>query len=79
MKMNDLEKMIIYQVFPRWFGNKSASLVSNGSINENRVGKFSDFSTLALDKIKKLGATHIWYTGVIEHATQTDYSAYHIS
>lgn len=43
MKMNDLEKMIIYQVFPRWFGNKSASLVSNGSINENGVGKFSDF------------------------------------
>ncbi len=79
MKMNDLEKMIIYQVFPRWFGNKNASLVPNGSISENGVGKFSDFSTLALDKIKKLGATHIWYTGVIEHATQTDYSAYHIS
>lgn len=78
MKTNDLEKMVIYQVFPRWFGNKNASLVPNGSIKENGVGKFSDFSPLALKKIKELGATHIWYTGVIEHATQTDYSTWHI-
>ncbi|MEG1547086.1 MAG: alpha-amylase family glycosyl hydrolase, partial [Bacteroides sp.] len=27
-----------------------------------------------LDEIKKLGITHIWYTGIIEHATQTDYT-----
>ena len=76
--MNDLEKMVIYQVFPRWFGNKNASLVPNGTLKENGVGKFSDFSPLALDEIKKLGVTHVWYTGVIEHATLTDYSTYHI-
>ena len=25
-----------------------------------------------------MGATHIWYTGIIEHATQTDYRRYNI-
>ena len=29
-------------------------------------------------EIKRLGATHIWYTGIIEHATQTNYSRYGI-
>lgn len=70
--------MIIYQVFPRWFGNTNTKPVRNGSLEENGVGKFSDFTPLALSKIKELGTTHIWYTGVIEHATQTDYTAYHI-
>ncbi len=78
MESRKTEKMIIYQVFPRWFGNTNTKPVRNGSLEENGVGKFSDFTPLALSKIKKLGTTHIWYTGVIEHATQTDYTAYHI-
>ena len=73
-----MDKMIIYQVFPRWFGNLKSPLVKNGSVRENGEGKFSAFSPTALAKIKELGTTHIWYTGVIEHATQTDYSAYQI-
>ena len=73
-----MDKMVIYQVFPRWFGNLRSSLVKNGSKEENGVGKFSAFSSTALAKIKELGTTHIWYTGVIEHATQTDYTAYQI-
>lgn len=72
-------KMVIYQVFPRWFGNLRPSPVKNGTIAENGVGKFSAFTAVALGEIKKLGATHIWYTGVIEHATKTDYSPYGIS
>ena len=52
--------------------------MKNGSKDENGVGKFSAFSQVALAKIKELGTTHIWYTGVIEHATQTDYTAYQI-
>lgn len=72
------EKMVIYQVFPRWFGNLTSSPVENGSISENGVGKFSAFTADALSKIKELGTTHIWYTGVIEHATKTDYTAYGI-
>ena len=55
-----------------------SSLVKNGSKVENGVGKFSDFTPVALSKIKELGTTHIWYTGVIEHATNTDYTAYQI-
>ena len=38
----------------------------------------ADFTTKALEEIKALGATHIWYTGIIEHATQTDYRRYGI-
>lgn len=71
-------KMVIYQVFPRWFGNLSPSPVKNGTIAENGVGKLSAFTAAALAEIKKLGTTHIWYTGVIEHATKTDYSPYGI-
>lgn len=76
--MESSEKIIIYQVFPRWFGNRQTACVPNGSIRENGVGKFSDFTPEALRAIRQLGTTHIWYTGVIEHATQTDYSAYGI-
>lgn len=73
-----VQKMVIYQVFPRWFGNQTPSPVKNGSMSENGVGKFSAFTADALSKIKELGTTHIWYTGVIEHATKTDYTAYGI-
>lgn len=68
------EKIVIYQVLPRLFGNKNTQLTQNGSIKENGCGKFDDFTEKALKEIKDLGATHIWYTGVIEHATQTDYT-----
>ncbi|MGI9546430.1 MAG: alpha-amylase family glycosyl hydrolase, partial [Flavobacteriaceae bacterium] len=50
-----------------------------GTIEENGVGKFSDFSEKALREIKDLGITYIWYTGVPHHALITDYSAYGIS
>lgn len=76
--MKQMDKMVIYQVFPRWFGNLKYPLVKNGDMTENGVGKFSAFSQTALEKIKELGTTYIWYTGVIEHATQTDYTAYQI-
>lgn len=68
-------KIIIYQVFTRLFGNDNAKCQNNGDKKENGCGKFSDFTQKALFAIKELGVTHIWYTGVIEHATQTDYSA----
>lgn len=71
-------KMVIYQVFPRWFGNDCPSPVKDGGLTENGVGKFSAFTPLALQKIKELGITHVWYTGVIEHATKTDYTQYGI-
>lgn len=71
-------KLIIYQVFPRYFGNNKRNSERNGDLGINGTGKFNDFSARALRSIKELGVTHIWYTGVLEHATQTDYSAYNI-
>ena len=76
--MEQKNKMVIYQVFPRWFGNLRPSPVMNGSLAENGVGKFSAFTPLALSKIKELGVTHVWYTAVIEHATKTDYTMFGI-
>ena len=66
--------MVIYQVMPRYFGN-SGKNIPNGSLEENGCGKFNDFTPVALKAIADLGCTHIWFTGVLEHATQTDYSA----
>ena len=65
--------MNIYQVLPRLFGNINATNKPNGTIAENGCGKLNDFTPKALTEIKNMGFTHIWYTGVIEHATQTDY------
>ncbi len=76
--MNKEEKIIIYQVLPRLFGNNHNHCINNGDITDNGCGKLADFDQKALTEIGKLGITHIWYTGIIEHATQTDYSAYNI-
>ncbi len=76
--MAERNKIIIYQVFTRLFGNANNHCITNGSIEDNGCGKFADFTPKALGEIKKLGTTHIWYTGVIEHATQTDYRRYGI-
>jgi len=67
-------KLIIYQLLPRLFGNTKTTNKTYGSIEENGVGKFNDINDKALQEIKNLGFTHVWYTGVIEHATMTDYS-----
>ena len=67
--MNDENKIIIYQVFTRLFGNNNNHCVYNGDIATNGCGKMADFTLKALGEIKKLGATHIWYTGIIEHAS----------
>ena len=69
-----MEKIVIYQVLPRLFGNRVATPVANGSREQNGCGLMSDFTMLALRKLKALGVSHIWYTGLLEHATQTDYS-----
>ena len=72
-------KPVVYQVFTRLFGNKNQTNTPWGTIEENGVGKFSDFTDTALQGIKQLGVTHIWYTGVPHHDVITDYSAYGIS
>lgn len=71
-------KIIIYQVLPRLFSNTCDKCIPYGTMQQNGVGKLNHFTDKVLKEIKSLGATHIWYTGVIEHATQTDYSQYGI-
>src|SRR5690554_4221227 len=72
-------KINIYQVFTRLFGNTKSVNKPWGTIEENGIGKFSDFTVKALQEIKALGITHIWYTGVLHHALIRDYTAYGIS
>src|ERR1700743_3871892 len=71
-------KLTIYQLLPRLFGNTKTLNKNYGSIEENGVGKFNDINDKALQEIKKMGFTHVWFTGEIEHATMTDYSAFGI-
>ena len=73
-----MEKVIIYQIFTRLFGNRNVSRRERGTIAENGSGKFADLSPEVLKDIAQMGISHVWYTGVIRHATQTDYSAYGI-
>ncbi|MBJ2145385.1 alpha-amylase family protein [Vibrio sp. IB15] len=73
------QKYAIYQVFTRLFGNKNTQHVPWGTIEQNGVGKFSDFTDKALSEIRKLGMTHIWYTGVPHHALINDYKHIGIS
>ena len=73
-----MAKFIIYQVLPRLFGNFNTTRKYNGTKDENGCGKFSSFTPKALQAIKDFGATHIWYTGILEHATKTDFTAYGI-
>jgi glycosidase len=68
-------KLVIYQMMVRLFGNENQHNKHYGSIEENGSGKFNDISAIALKQLKDLGISHVWYTGVIEHATMTDYTS----
>ncbi len=62
-------KIVVYQIFTRLFGSDSPEVITDGSLSENGVGRFEDFTPAALDSIRALGITHLWYTGIIEHAS----------
>ena len=72
------EKPIIYQLLPRLFANYNSRCIPNGTIEQNGSGKMNDITSKVLEGIRSLGVTHIWYTGVIEHAHDADYTAYGI-
>tara|TARA_R110002072_G_scaffold95197_15_gene209841 strand:+ start:3623 stop:5494 length:1872 start_codon:yes stop_codon:yes gene_type:complete len=74
-----IQKKVVYQVFTRLFGNTNTTNKPWGTIEENGVGKFADFTDKALIEIKDLGVTHIWYTGVPHHDVIRDYTKYGIS
>ena len=71
--------MTIYQIFTRLYGNTCSNNIVNGSLAENGCAKMNGYSEAVLRRIKQDGYTHLWLTGIIEHATQTDYSAYGIA
>ena len=73
-----MEKAIIYQIFTRLFGNTNTTRKHNGTLTDNGCGKLNAFTPALLRRIKELGVTHVWYTGVIRHATTTDYTRYGI-
>lgn len=72
------DKIVLYQVFTRTFGNKNLTREENGSYAENGAGKMNDIDAQVLRQVRRLGITHVWYTGIIRHATTTDYSRYDI-
>jgi len=72
------EKPVIYQMLPRLFANMTENCIPDGDITRNGCGKLNDITDTVLHEIRSLGITHVWYTGVIEHAHATDYSAYGI-
>lgn len=73
------DKIIIYQLLPRLYTNTCSTCISNGSIETNGTGKMNDITLERLKEIKSLGATHVWYTGVIEHATTVNYEKHGIT
>lgn len=73
-----MTKPVIYQLLPRLFGNRNDHCVPGGTIEQNGSGKLADITPKVLRSLRDLGVTHVWLTGVIEHAQQTDYSAYGI-
>lgn len=72
------ERPMIYQVIPRLFTNMQPECTRFGTLDQNGSGKFDDYTPRLLKSIKDLGVTHIWYTGIIENATKTDFSGFGI-
>ena len=72
------QKPVIYQLLPRLFTNTTHNCVPNGTYARNGSGKLNDIDNDVIESIKELGVTHIWLTGVIEHAQKTDWSRHGI-
>ncbi len=64
---------VIYQLFVRHFSNFTEGGVPWGSRAQNGCGSFEGINDAALEAIARMGVTHLWLTGVLRHATQTDY------
>lgn len=64
-----MEKSIIYQIFPRYWGDRAGKQKKGGTLDENGCGKFSNIDRESLDYFKSLRVTHLWLTGIVRHAT----------
>ena len=72
------KKILIYQIFTRLYGNRNNQCKEWGTIQDNGSGKFADIDQKTLKHIRQMGFSHVWFIGVLRHATQTDYSQYGI-
>ena len=70
--------MIVYQIFTRLFGNKTRANIPGGTFEQNGSAKLNDIDERVLRFVRYMGVTHVWYTGIIRHASATDYSQYGI-
>ncbi len=73
------DNLVVYQLLPRLFGNKVTTNIPYGTITQNGSGKFNDITDKALKGLKELQVDYVWYTGIIAHASLTDYSKYGIA
>ena len=69
------DKLTIYQMMFHLWGNKNTTNKFNGSAEENGVTKFKDVNDLAIQKLKQFGYSHLYMTGLLEHATMEDFTA----
>src|SRR5437016_2702128 len=69
------ERVRIYQLLPRLFGNINETRQENGTLEKNGCGKFADINEAALRSIRAMGFSHIWLTGVLRHASATSYAS----
>lgn len=67
------QRPAIYQVLPRLYGNTCTANIQGGTLEENGCGKMNDFTLARLRRIRRMGFTHIWFTGLLAHATKTHY------
>lgn len=71
-------KPLIYQIFTRLYTNHKTNNVPGGTLEQNGCAKMNDFTAAQLKRIADFGFTHVWFTGLLEHATQTNYEEYGI-
>lgn len=73
-----MSKPVIYQIFTRVSCNSCSTNTPGGSMETNSSGKLNSYTPTVLDSIRSMGVTHIWFTGLIAHASCTDYSKFGI-
>ena len=73
-----MEKAVIYQIFTRLCCNSGGQNIPGGDIKTNGSGKLNSYTPTVLENIKSMGVTHIWFTGLIAHASCTNYKEFKI-
>lgn len=70
---NNTMRPVIYQLFVRHFSNFTPGGEPRGNKIINGCGTFNGVTDAALEQIARMGVTHVWFTGVLRHATQTQH------